>query len=301
MYDMSKFFKFHTSNFTLQTSNPRGKLARTQKGVIEYTLRGQGPVVLVLHGTSSDCRSDLGCGPLLEAGFAVLTPSRPGYGRTPLEVGVSAEEAVEAVVSLLDYLKIERVSVIAVSGGGPTGLHLAARFPERVERLVLEAAVCKPFDPEREELMRKFYGRFHWLIWGMLRVMSRLFPRMMARQTMVLFSRQNTDEVMRRLNREDLKKIRRFYGNRSSAVGARADLGHRVGEEVFAGIKAPVLVVHSPEDLSVPFENAEYALGRIKGAALVEAGMCGHFIWLGPEAETVDERIVGFLKEGRGK
>jgi pimeloyl-ACP methyl ester carboxylesterase len=57
-------------------------IARTTRGSIEYTLSGKGPVILVCHGTSSNCFSTAGSAPLLDAGFSVLTPSRPGYRRT---------------------------------------------------------------------------------------------------------------------------------------------------------------------------------------------------------------------------
>src|SRR5512146_3344767 len=98
------------------------RIANTACGAIEYTLLGKGPVVLVCHGTSSDCFSRESSAPLLEAGFAVLTPSRPGYGRTPLNVGASAAQAAEAMIALLDCLGIKTCTVKAVSGGGPTGI-----------------------------------------------------------------------------------------------------------------------------------------------------------------------------------
>ncbi len=69
------------------------QLMGTPKGSIEYTLRGRGPVILVCHGTSSDCHSAALVMPLLDAGFAVLTPSRPGYGQTRLEWGLAPSKA----------------------------------------------------------------------------------------------------------------------------------------------------------------------------------------------------------------
>jgi pimeloyl-ACP methyl ester carboxylesterase len=73
----------------------KSQIAQTSKGRIEYTLLGSGPVVLVFHGTSSNCFSTDLAGPLVEAGFSVLTPSRPGYGRTPLNVGKTAAQLAE--------------------------------------------------------------------------------------------------------------------------------------------------------------------------------------------------------------
>ncbi len=80
----------------------KSEIAHTSAGAIEYTLRGSGPTVLVCHGTSSDCFSREVTQPLVEAGFQVLTPSRPGYGRTPMSVGASASVAAGAFVALMD-------------------------------------------------------------------------------------------------------------------------------------------------------------------------------------------------------
>ena len=45
---------------------------------------------------------------------------------------------------MLDALEIKTCAVVAISGGGPTGLALAAGFPQRVDRLVLAAALTRP-------------------------------------------------------------------------------------------------------------------------------------------------------------
>jgi pimeloyl-ACP methyl ester carboxylesterase len=118
----------------------KSQIAQTIKGQIEYTLQGHGPVVLVCHGTSENCYSSSSLAPLLDAGFSLLTVSRPGYGRTPSNVGRSNTEAADGLVELLDELEIPQCSVIAISGGGPTGVALAANYPERVDSLVLIAA-----------------------------------------------------------------------------------------------------------------------------------------------------------------
>ncbi len=80
----------------------KSQIVKTAKGSIEYTLLGKGPLVLVCHGTSSDCYASELAGPLVDSGFSVLTPSRPGYGQTPLDVGKTAAQAGEALAALLD-------------------------------------------------------------------------------------------------------------------------------------------------------------------------------------------------------
>jgi pimeloyl-ACP methyl ester carboxylesterase len=278
----------------------KSQMAHTSKGLIEYTLMGSGPLVLVCHGTSSNCFSTAMSAPLAEAGFNVLTPSRPGYGRTPLEAGRSAAEAAEALVALLDSLRVQTCSVLAISGGGPTGIALAANYPGRVDRLVLAAAVSRPEARPNEPAYKNqvgFYGPMHTVMWGMLGLMSRLSPRGMARQTLTIFSCHDPEDGMSKLSNEDVKNIGQFYRGRSARLGALADGTHTVGADLLKLVRQPTLVIHSREDNSVPFAHAEWSLEHIPQAELCEAGFTGHFFWIGPDFVPISRRIATFLHE----
>lgn len=276
----------------------KSQIAQTSKGPVEYTLLGNGPVLLISHGTSENCHSHHSFESLVEAGFSVLTPSRPGYGRTPLSAGRSSTEAAEALVALLDTLKIKTCSVIAVSGGGPTGIATAAQFPQRVQSLVLMAAISQPesrmHEPSYKDQMA-FYGPTHGMMWGMLRMISNMSPRGMARQTMVIFSTHDPDDAMSKLSPESIAAIRRFYQGKSSRQGALNDATHTVGKELLQKVSVPTLVIHSREDKSVPFSHAEWSLQNIAGATLCEADFTGHFIWVSPNYSKIRERMVRFL------
>jgi pimeloyl-ACP methyl ester carboxylesterase len=277
----------------------KSQIASTSKGPIEYTLQGTGPVVLACHGTSSDCFSTELARPLIEAGLSVLTPSRPGYGRTPSEVGRSNVQAAEALVALLDSLEIHACSVIAISGGGPTGVALAANHPERVQRLVLIEANTHTEGRQNEPAyhsQKAFYGPLHGVTWGLLGLTGSLAPRRMARQTLAIFSNHDAEDAMQRLTAEDIAAIRTFYQGRSSRQGALNDLTHTVGAELLQKVSAPVLVVHSREDASIPFSHAEWALQHIPDAELCESGFTGHFFWVGPDYPRICRRLVAFLR-----
>jgi pimeloyl-ACP methyl ester carboxylesterase len=275
------------------------QIAQTSRGPIEYTLIGNGPVVLACHGTSENCYSTQALESLTDAGFSLLTPSRPGYGRTPLDVGRSNTQAAEALIALLDCLKIQTCSVIAISGGGPTGIALAANFPQRIQRLVLMAALSRPEDRPNEPSYKNqmaFYGPFHGIQWGMLRMISNLSPRGMARQTLAIFSTHDPEDALSKLSPEGIESIRRFYQGQSSRLGALNDATHSVGKELLQAISVPVLVVHSREDKSVPFSHAEWSLQHIPHAMLCEAGCTGHFIWVGPDYKHITEQMAAFLR-----
>jgi pimeloyl-ACP methyl ester carboxylesterase len=277
----------------------KSQIAQTSRGPIEYTLLGEGPVVLVCHGTSSDCFSTELARPLVQAGFRVLTPSRPGYGRTPLEVGRSAAQAAQALVALLDSLNVDSCSVLAVSGGGPTGIALAAGYPPRVTRLILAAAISRPETRQIEPSYKNqiaFYDPLHRVTWGMLGLMSRLSPRSMARQTLAIFSTHDPQDGLSRLSAEDIEKISRFYQGHSSRQGALSDLTHMVGVDLLKAIRQPTLVIHSREDRSVPFSHAEWSLANIPQAELCEGGFTGHFFWIGSDFDPISQRMIEFLR-----
>ena len=277
----------------------KSQIAQTRRGPIEYTLLGSGPVLLACHGTSQDCYSTNGLDELAKAGFSLLIPSRPGYGRTPLDVGQSSHEAAEALIALLDCLNIRSCSVIAVSGGGPTGIALAASFPQRIEHVVLMAAVSRPqeriHEPSYESQMA-FYGPSHGMQWRMLQLISNLSPRAMARQTMSIFSTHDPDDAVSRLSPEGIEAIRQFYQGHSSRKGALNDATHTVDRRQLQEIKIPVLVVHSREDKSVPFAHAEWSLQNIPQARLCETGFTGHFIWVDPEYAKINTQMADFLQ-----
>jgi pimeloyl-ACP methyl ester carboxylesterase len=255
--------------------------------------------VLHCHGTSSDCFSTDEIKPLVDAGFSVLTPSRPGYGRTPLSTGRTSAQAAEALVALLDCLQVQTCAVVAVSGGGPTGVALAGLYPQRVTRLVLLEAVTWAEERPNEPGYRSqaaFYGPLHNLFWGMLGFFSRVSPRSIARQNLFLFSTHDPDDALARLSAEDIPKFGHFFQGHSSRQGALNDLTHTVGPELLRSVSQPTLVVHSREDRSVPFSHAEWSLEHIPQAELCESGFTGHFFWIGPDFQGISRRMAEFLQ-----
>jgi pimeloyl-ACP methyl ester carboxylesterase len=277
----------------------KSQIAQTSRGPVEYTLVGSGPVVLACHGTSQDCHSTQELESLTKSGFSLLTPSRPGYGRTPLDAGRSSTQAAEALIALLDCLNIKTCFVIAISGGGPTGIALAAKFPKQIDRLVLMAAVSRPenriHEPSYKNQMA-FYGPSHGMQWAMLRLISNLSPRAMAKQTMAIFSTHDPDDAVGRLTPDGIEAIRRFYQGHSSRKGALNDATHTAGQELLQAVTVPVLVIHSREDKSVPFAHAEWSMQNIPQVKLCEAGFTGHFIWVDPNYAKINTQMIAFLQ-----
>jgi pimeloyl-ACP methyl ester carboxylesterase len=273
------------------------KITPTKSGKIEYILDGNGPVILVLHGQSQDCHAASDYDAFIKAGFTILTPSRPGYGKTLSVVGVSAEKAADSIVDLIDHLKILKTNVLAVSGGGPTAIFLAANHPDRVRKLVLVSALCKPWeDNARYKTVKQFYGNTYPIMWGLLRFFSMVFPKTTAKTTISIFSTHDPNDFMRHISRQEIKTLLRLYRNRAYRKGPLIDLKSQPDASILNRIKAPTLVVHSKEDKSVTFENAEYSTHNIKSSELFVSPTWSHFPWFGPHSEDQLDRVISFLK-----
>jgi 3-oxoadipate enol-lactonase len=70
--------------------------------------------------------------------FRVVRYDTRGHGQSPVPAGpYDLADLADDVVALLDDLGVERVHFVGLSLGGMTGMRLAARNPERVDRLVV--------------------------------------------------------------------------------------------------------------------------------------------------------------------
>jgi pimeloyl-ACP methyl ester carboxylesterase len=104
---------------------------------------------------------------LVDAGFEVIAPSRPGYLGTPLDGRGSIDDHADVLVALLDALGVERAGLLTWSGGGPTGYRLAVRHADRVCALVAFAAVsrsCTEPNASLEERLLMKTGAGNWLL-----------------------------------------------------------------------------------------------------------------------------------------
>ncbi|MDB3994296.1 alpha/beta hydrolase [Gammaproteobacteria bacterium] len=145
------FFKFSLLNKLKGNS----KIVETKLGPIEYKMIGdKGPVLMSIHGSPGGYDQNI----LSSDVFRILILSRPGYLRTPLSVGQTAAEQATAYSELLEVLGIQKVVVMGISGGGPSSMEFAAKFPEKTLGLIAFEAVSYSEDytnkfPEDESML----------------------------------------------------------------------------------------------------------------------------------------------------
>ena len=102
---------------------------------------GDGMPVLMLHGEPSWSflwRKVIP--PVRDAGYRVVAPDLPGFGRSDKPVDLawySYDRHTHSVAGLLQDLDLRDVTIVVHDWGGPIGLRLAVESPDRIGRMVV--------------------------------------------------------------------------------------------------------------------------------------------------------------------
>jgi pimeloyl-ACP methyl ester carboxylesterase len=123
------------------TAKGTGQYAEVNGINLYYETHGTGRPLVLLHG-------GLGSGemfgpvlPLLAERHQVVVVDLQGHGRTadidrPIDVRLMADD----IAALIDHLELDRPDLVGYSLGGGVALQTAARYPNKVRRLVVVSA-----------------------------------------------------------------------------------------------------------------------------------------------------------------
>jgi pimeloyl-ACP methyl ester carboxylesterase len=227
--------------------------------------------------------------------FRLIAVSRPGYLRTPLEVGTTAEDQADALAALLDSLGIERVAVVGISGGGPATLMFALRHPERCWALAMVSAVSGHLIPQLA-LWQKVAGVLLNTDPGLW-----LFGPLAEKELLALSTID--DALLERIS-EDPEKLHVVMSilhplpasSRRAGFNADMKLFSQAPRYPIENVRIPTLVVHGTADMVVPREHGEFVANGVPGAELLLIEGGGH-LCAATHKEQVLPRVIDFLSE----
>jgi pimeloyl-ACP methyl ester carboxylesterase/DNA-binding CsgD family transcriptional regulator len=218
------------------------------------------------------------------AGHTLVRYDHPGTGMSDREVdpaSMTLDDRVALLGAVMDELGLERASLAGGSSGGCAAIAFAARFPERVDRLLLygtyaDGASIAPPDV-REALVAAV--RAHWGLGS--RVLADVF-----------------------VGTQDGEARRRFVRDqRASAEAGTAaallELAYRTDvRPLLEHVRAPAIVVHRRDDRAIPYACGQDLAASIPGAQLVSVDGDAHLPWVG-DWMSVSRALGSFLTGAR--
>lgn len=104
------------------------------------------PTILLLHGFPSSSRMYDTLMPLLADRYHLVAPDYPGFGHSdapsPHAFDYTFDNLAEVIERFVETLGLDRYVLLQQDYGGPIGMRLAVRHPERVRAIVVQNAVA---------------------------------------------------------------------------------------------------------------------------------------------------------------
>lgn len=251
-----------------------------------YEMHGKGYPLLLISGLNADNASWAGvCGKLAEY-FRVIVFDNRGSGRSDAPDNIlSIREMADDAVGLLDHLKIKKCHVIGHSMGGYIAQEMAIFYPERIEKLILEATA--PVSSARNNMLfNDFLKRFEkdhnnealmrsWAYWS-------FSPKTFERKNYIATFVKNASA----------------YPYLQTAEGFKGQIGaiesFNVCKEI-KNIKAKTFVIMGSDDILIyPAESMKLARG-IKGSVFEKIKDTGHCVHV-ESPDVFVSKVIRFLK-----
>jgi pimeloyl-ACP methyl ester carboxylesterase len=184
---------------------------------------------------------------------------------------------VAVLRAVLDELACEKAVLVGGSSGGCAAIAFAARFPERVDRLLLYGAYADGSAITAPEVRQAIVAtvRSHW----------------------GLGSRVLADIFLGETNSLEQERLARYQRTAASSETAAALLELVYRNDVRAElqlVRAPTAVVHRRGDRAIPYSLGRELAAAIPGAALIPLDGNAHFPWAG-DAQSVARALRSVL------
>ena len=127
-----------------------------------YQERGSGEPILFLHGNGESGEYFEHQMDVFAQYFHVYAIDTRGHGRTPRgNAPFTISQFADDLNAFMDAHEIERAHILGFSDGGNIALMFAIRYPEKVDRLILNGANLDPSGVKRkeQEMIEEAYKR----------------------------------------------------------------------------------------------------------------------------------------------
>ena len=267
---------------------------------IAYSVAGEGPVLVKAANWLNHLEFELKS-PIWKHWLPVLTENHTlvryderGNGLSSWNItDFSFEAWLQDFEQLIDELKLKRFSLLGISQGAAVAVWYAAKYPERVERMVLHGSFARgwmkrPIPHEIEK--RNAFLTLARLGWGKDNPAFRqLFT--------TLYMPDALPEQQAWWN-----ELQRICTSPENAVQLMDSAGRIDVVDLLPNVKCPTLVMHCAGDEAVPIAEGRLVAGRIPHSQFVELPSRNHLpIHSEPAWPIFVRNLSEFMEWNKGK
>ncbi|MGQ3285252.1 alpha/beta fold hydrolase BchO [Bosea sp. (in: a-proteobacteria)] len=236
---------------------------------------GQGPTLLLLHGTGASTHSWRDLLPLLARDFHVVAPDLPGHGFTeaPERDRLSLPAMARGLTALLGKLGVEPEGIVGHSAGAAIAMQMVLTGAVAPSCLISLNGALLPFKGVASQLFPSV---------ARLLVLNPLVPRLFAwRAGSTEAVTQLLEGMGSRLDARGQDLYQRLFSNRvhvASTLGMMANWDLEALGRSFGRLDLPVLLVVGAGDRAVPPSDARAVAQRLPDARIETLPGAGHLI-----------------------
>ncbi len=117
-----------------------------------YIEKGAGEPILFLHGNGESCEYFVQQIDVFAEKYHVYAIDTRGHGRTPRgKAPFTISQFADDLKGFMDERGMERAHILGFSDGGNIALQFAIRYPEKVDKLILNGVNLDPSGVKKEE------------------------------------------------------------------------------------------------------------------------------------------------------
>ena len=253
---------------------------------------GQGPVLLLLHGTAAATHSWRDLLPLLAARFTVVAPDLPGHGFTapPSAQGLTLAGMAAATRALLEALDLRPEVVAAHSAGAAVALRMALDGAIAPRLIVALNGALTPMGRENAD----FFTRTAKLLAG-LPFVPKLFAWGAGNTGVANRLLRDTGSTISAEGVEFYARLLRKPTHLASALGMMAAWDLRPLLRDLPRLRAALVLVVGTNDRAVPAAEAERVRAILPAARIHSMPGLGHLAHEERPAEVA--RLIAELAE----
>lgn len=251
--------------------------------VLHSQIVGQGTPLVILHGFLGMSDNWKTLGTKFATDFEVHLVDQRNHGRSFHDDAFSYEVLVEDLLVYLEHYGLEKICLLGHSMGGKTAMFFAAKYPDRVEKLVVA------------DIGPRYYSAHHHDILEGLNAVN--FSQVESRSDIDAILSEHIDEIG--VRQFLLKNVYRLTKN---TFAYRFNLAALTAQYDEVGVALPAQATYDGPTLFLRGENSGYIddtdrqliLNHFNDASIVTVKNAGHWLHAENPSDFYDE-VVMFL------